>query len=112
MKKKLLVLGKGKEWLKKHKIAMGAGIGVVCSTVVYLTLEWLKKPKLACLEFLGSHDLTDEESEKFQGCCNIITLDRFGKEHYPLSIMYKHKEDDQTLKDIKDEIDTILYPGD
>ena len=96
---------KGKKWLKKNKGAIGFGFGAATMTALYLLAEKLDESKGGNITF--TRRLEDDKPDIM---ASVYYKNRFGKEKNPLNIQYGYA--DSELKELCDNLNEIVYPGD
>lgn len=96
---------KGKKWLKKNKGAIGFGLGAATMTALYLLAEKLDEPKGG--NIIYTRRLEDDKPNMM---ASVYYKNRFGKEKNLLNIRYSYTY--RGLKELCDNLNEIVYPGD
>lgn len=96
---------KGKKWLKKNKGAIGFGLGAATISALYLLAEKLDEPTGGIITF--TRQLEDDKPDVMVG---VHYKNRLGKVKNPMSIRYGYA--DPELKELCDNLNEIVYPGD
>ena len=96
---------KGKKWFKKNKGAIGFGLGAATVSALYLLAEKLDEPKSGSITYTRCF-----EDDKPDIMAKVYYENRFGKWKNPLNIQYGYT--DPELKELCDNLNEVVYPGD
>lgn len=96
---------KGKNWLKKNRGAIGFGLGAATMAGLYMLAEKMDEPQCGAITF--TRRLEDETPDIK---ASVWYKNRFGKEKNPLNIQYGYA--DTELKELCDNLNQVVYPGD
>lgn len=96
---------KGKKWIKNNRGAIGFGLGAATVAGLYLLAEKLDEPQSGNITFTRRlEDITPDIR------ASVYYKNRFGKEKNPLNIRYSY--DEAELKELCDNLNQVVYPGD
>lgn len=98
-------LEKGKKWFKENKMAIGFGLGAASMAGMYLLLEKINEPKSGYISYMRRL-----EEEKPDISAMVFYENRLGKLKQMVNIKYDYA--DPELKELCDNLNRVVYPGD